>query len=171
MPRNPRPRLDPPRSVEWATPAKVYAALDAEFRFDLDPCPLGSADDGLALEWRGRRVFCNPPYGDIAPWLEKGREADVAVFLVPARTDVRWFHGLVLPFASDIRFVRGRLRFGNGANNGAKHRGKVAAPFANMILVFRKGVIRNGERAFQWQHLDRVRKPGATAIGGKQHAA
>ena len=35
-------------SVEWATPAAVYAGLDAEFRFDFDPCPLGGVVDGTS---------------------------------------------------------------------------------------------------------------------------
>jgi hypothetical protein len=117
-------------SVEWATPKGVYDALNKEFRFDLDPCPLGGSENGLAplfIEWRGRRVFCNPPYGDVSEWLKRGREAVIAVFLLPARTDTRWFHELVLPFASEIRFVRGRLKFGNATTG---------APFPSMIVVF-----------------------------------
>ena len=97
-------------SVEWATPKGVYDALDAEFHFDFDPCPLDGSEDGLATlftEWRGRRVFCNPPYGNIAAWLRRGQDADLAVFLVPARTDTRWFHELVMPFACEIRFIVG----------------------------------------------------------------
>jgi hypothetical protein len=121
-------------SNRWATPPDVYAALHAEFGFDFDPCPLDGATDGLAplwSDWRGRRVFCNPPYGPgIGDWLRRGREAEVAVYLIPARTDVRWFHDLVLPHASEIRFLRGRLKFG-GAKNGA--------PFPSMVVVFRAG--------------------------------
>jgi len=119
-------------SVEWATPKGVYDALDGEFHFDFDPCPLDGSEDGLATlftEWRGRRVFCNPPYGDIAGWLRRGREAELAVFLVPARTDTRWFHELVMPFASEIRFIRGRLKFGHATNN---------APFPSMLVVMRQ---------------------------------
>ena len=78
----------------------------------------------------GRRVYCNPPYGPgIRPFLERGLEADVAVFLIPARTDTKWFHELVLPHAKEIRFVRGRLKFGDAVNS---------APFPSMIVVFEK---------------------------------
>jgi hypothetical protein len=80
-------------SVEWPTPAGVYAMLDDEFHFNFDPCPLGGNQDGLAslfTDWRGKRVFCNPPYGSgLGKWLERGLEADLAVFLIPARTDTR----------------------------------------------------------------------------------
>jgi site-specific DNA-methyltransferase (adenine-specific) len=73
-------------------------------------------------------VFVNPPYGPgIRKWLERAGEADLAVFLLPARVDTRWFHDLVLPHAREIRFIRGRLKF-----VGAKH----PAPFPSMIVVF-----------------------------------
>jgi hypothetical protein len=118
----------------WATPGDVYAALDREFRFDLDPCPLDGDTDGLSplfCQWKGRRVFCNPPYGrGLGEWLLRGTEADIAVFLIPARTDTKWFHEVVLPRASEIRFLKKRLRFGGSTNN---------APFPSMVVVFRKG--------------------------------
>ena len=119
-------------SDRWATPPEVYKTLDDEFGFDFDPCPLDGTEDGLAplySHWDGRKVFCNPPYGPgIGKWLERGLEASVAVFLIPARTDTRWFHDIVLPKAKEIRFIRGRLKFG-GAKNGA--------PFPSMIVVFK----------------------------------
>ena len=118
-------------SQEWATPTDVYAALDAEFKFTFDPCPLGGTVDGTAplfVRWFGQRVFCNPPYGPgLRPFLNRAVEADLAVFLVPARTDTRWFHDIVLPHAKEIRFVRGRLKFGGAKNT---------APFPSMIVIF-----------------------------------
>lgn len=117
---------------KWATPTDVYAALDAEFRFTLDPCPMDDAErifeqDGLLRSWAGERVFCNPPYGNgVGDWLAKAREAVVAAYLLPARTDTRWWHDYAMR-ADDIRFVRGRLKFG-----GAKN----AAPFPSVILIF-----------------------------------
>jgi hypothetical protein len=121
------------QTVEWPTPKKVYDDLNAEFCFDLDPCPLGGSEDGTATlfcRWEGRRVFCNPPYGpQIRDFLARGPEADVAVFLIPARTDTRWFHELVIPYAAEVRFVKGRLKFGEA---------KTGAPFPSMIVVYRK---------------------------------
>jgi site-specific DNA-methyltransferase (adenine-specific) len=118
-------------SEDWATPLDVYAALDAEFRFDFDPCPLRGNQDGTAtlfVEWVGRRVFCNPPYGPgLRPFLERAHEPDVAVFLIPARTDTKWFHEIVLPRAKEIRFIKGRLKFGGAKNS---------APFPSMVCVF-----------------------------------
>ena len=116
----------------WATPKELYAKLDAEFGFNFDPCPLDGKVDGrspLFCSWIGKRVFCNPPYGpEIPKFLERGFEAEIAVFLIPARTDTRWFHDIVLPKASEIRFLRGRLKFGDSKNS---------APFPSMLVIFR----------------------------------
>ena len=121
------------QTVEWPTPVDVYRALDAEFHFDLDPCPINGTVDGTAplfCDWTGRRVFCNPPYGpQIRDFLARATEAEVAVFLIPARTDTRWFHELVLPSAREVRFVKGRLKFGDAKN---------AAPFPSMIVVYQR---------------------------------
>lgn len=117
-------------SDEWATPQTVYDALNREFSFTFDPCPLNGTEDGratLLCEWRGKRVFCNPPYSDIRKFLERWHEPELAVYLIPARVDTRWFHELVLPFASEIRFIRGRLRFGDAVNT---------APFPSMVVVY-----------------------------------
>ena len=53
----------------------------------------------------------------------------MAVFLIPARTDTRWFHDIVLPKAKEIRFIKGRLKFGDAVNS---------APFPSMIVVFKQ---------------------------------
>jgi site-specific DNA-methyltransferase (adenine-specific) len=119
-------------SDEWGTPSAVYEELHKEFAFDFDPCPISGDTDGrstLFCSWSGRRVFCNPPYSDIRPFLERWREAEIAVYLIPARTDTKWFHEICLPHAAEIRFIRGRLRFGNAVNS---------APFPSMIVVFER---------------------------------
>jgi hypothetical protein len=50
----------------WLTPPALYAALDAEFHFDFDPCPhpLPPGFDGLTCEW-GKSSYVNPPFGSI----------------------------------------------------------------------------------------------------------
>jgi hypothetical protein len=118
---------------KWATPPDVYAALDAEFGFTLDPCPIEWApethENGLSRSWAGHRVYCNPPYGPaIGAWLGKAREADLAVYLLPARTDTRWWHERAM-LADEIRFLRGRLRFGGQLN---------PAPFPSCVVIFRR---------------------------------
>lgn len=84
---------------------------------------------GLALSWRGQRVFCNPPYrrGQIERWLAKAREAYLAVYLLPSRTGAAWWHDHALR-ADEIRFVRGRLKFGGA---------KINAPEWSVIVIYR----------------------------------
>lgn len=110
---------------EWETPPAFVAALEAEFgRFDLDPCARAETakaefyytqeDDGLVQPWDGH-VFVNPPYSKPGPWVEKAlfehaRAGATVLLLLPAATDVGWFHDLVLPHCN-VRFIRGRLRF------------------------------------------------------------
>lgn len=122
-------------NIHEKTPDSFYKELNGEFCFDFDPCPLNSTENGLRRQW-GKRAFVNPPYGKaIRPFLEKCLyeikcgNTETAVFLLPSYTDVRWFHDIVLPYAKEIRFLKGRLKFGEHNNS---------APFASMIVVFAK---------------------------------
>jgi site-specific DNA-methyltransferase (adenine-specific) len=113
----------------WATPKALYEQLDAEFRFDDDPCPL-HGEGGFDREW-GRCVFVNPPYGrEITAWVRRAYEESLkgktVVCLVPSRTDTRWWHEYVMK-AWQIRFIRGRLHF-NESPQGA--------PFPSAIVIF-----------------------------------
>lgn len=125
-------------TCEWETPIDLFRKLDAEFHFTVDVAASDAnrkcdkfftvSDDGLAQSWDGETVWCNPPYGrEIAKWIKKASESKcLSVFLIPARTDTKWFHDYCLGKA-EIRFLKGRLKFG-GADN--------AAPFPSMIVVF-----------------------------------
>lgn len=53
-------------------------------------------------------------------------DGQLIVMLLPARTDTRWFHDYILN-KSEIRFVRGRLKFGNSNNS---------APFPSMVVIY-----------------------------------
>lgn len=81
----------------------------------------------------GQRVFCNPPYGrkTTGKWVKKCYEEakkpkTVVVALIPARTDTRFFHDYIYHKA-EIRFIKGRLKFGNCKN---------AAQFPSMVVIF-----------------------------------
>jgi hypothetical protein len=114
----------------WRTPNYLYQELDEEFNFDYDPCPEDPQLDGLTTEW-GKRNFVNPPYGhSIIKWIKKGYEESqkdkLVVFLIPSRTDTKWFHEICTK--GEIRFIKGRIRFEGAKNN---------APFPSMIVIFR----------------------------------
>ena len=116
--------------LDWQTPDEVYEELDKEFHFDYDPCPREPTVHGLLIDW-GKRNFVNPPYGRVIQnWLRKGYfealKGKLVVFLIPSRTDTRWWHEYVMK-ADEIRFIKGRLKF-----KGAKWN----APFPSCIVVF-----------------------------------
>lgn len=128
------------KSTEWETPKSLFNELNSEFAFTLDVCATDDnhkcdkyftkQQDGLIQDWENERVFCNPPYGrEIIHWVEKcAKHNGIAVMLLPARTDTKWFHEYIYqkPNAS-IRFIKGRLKFGGSINS---------APFPSMIIIF-----------------------------------
>lgn len=128
-------------------PPRFFEEINEEFNFNLDPCSTDEnhkcdsyytmADNGLEKDWSGNRVFCNPPYSNIATWVEKcyregHKDNTLVVMLIPARTDTKYFHDYILHRA-EIRFVRGRLKFGDGKNS---------APFPSMLVIFRGAKVR-----------------------------
>lgn len=126
----------------WETPQDFFDKLDAEFHFTLDACAIPEnakcekyftpEQDGLRQAWTGT-VWCNPPYcRQTGKWVKKAHDESIknkctVVMLLPSRTDVSWFHDYILGKA-EIRFIRGRLKFGNAKNS---------APFPSMVCIFR----------------------------------
>jgi site-specific DNA-methyltransferase (adenine-specific) len=121
-----------PKDKRWRTPTAVYEELCKEFDFTFDPCPPNPTFDGLTVEWSGR-VFLNPPYGRgwIGPWIRKAiseaRRGVLVVALLPSYTGSPWWHDLVIPNATEIRYLRGKLRFGDA---------KGVAPFWSAVVIF-----------------------------------
>lgn len=129
--------------VEWSTPQDFYDNLNSEFHFTLDACATDENHkcekyytkevNGLLQDWSGETVFCNPPYGrkETGEWVKKcfdeSSRCKNIVMLIPARTDTKWFHKYIYHKAKEVRFVKGRLKFG-----GCKD----AAPFPSMVVVF-----------------------------------
>ena len=127
------------KTDQWATPQDFFNELDREFDFTLDPCAdkdnakctkyYTADDDGLSKDWGGERVFCNPPYGrEIGKWIKKAHDSKaLVVMLIPARTDTKAWHEYIFGKA-EIRFVRGRLKFGGSKNS---------APFPSAVVIFK----------------------------------
>lgn len=124
----------------WETPKDLFDKLNEEFHFALDVCATPEnakceefytkEQDGLKQPWKGT-VWCNPPYGrQIGEWVRRAFLASVSgstvVMLLPARTDTKWFHEYIYGKA-EIRFIRGRLKFGGSKNS---------APFPSMVVIF-----------------------------------
>lgn len=126
-------------SNEWGTPLDLFDALNQEFRFGVDVCATPELakceryytpeQDGLAQKWTGT-CWMNPPYGDqIGRWVEKAHQSSkgtaTVVCLLPARVDTGWWWDHCL--FGEIRFLRGRLKFGNA---------ETGAPFPSAVVIF-----------------------------------
>ena len=137
------------QTVEWSTDDAFFEQVNREFNFTVDVAADSTNakcerfydidSDGLMQNWDGETVWCNPPYGRrIADWIYKAAVSEATtVLLVPARTDVKWFHEIVIPRA-EVRFIKGRLKFGNSKDN---------APFPTMLVIFRNAAkeLANGD--------------------------
>lgn len=121
------------------------------------------ANDGLTKHWEGR-VWCNPPFSDIGPWVQKAWESfgkfsspEVIAMLLPAsRTEQRWWQDLVEPFRDGrpwrsmpagltnlvegttlaTHFLPSRTRFGHPGNRDGI--GVGSPPFGCVLLVWRR---------------------------------
>lgn len=131
------------KTNEWSTPQAFFDELNKEFNFTLDPCATSEnakctkyftvEDDGLKQDWSKDTVFMNPPYGrEIKRWIKKAYEESLkgatVVCLIPSRTDTAYWHNYIFGKADDIRFIKGRLKFGGSKN---------PAPFPSAIIIYK----------------------------------
>ena len=137
---------------DWETPDALFQRYHDQYHFVLDLAanetnhkvdrwlgPGGEHEDALAVSWTDYltqgNLWLNPPYSRaLQPLFIQKAAEEVACFncghsivcLLPARTDTRLFHNIILPYGT-VTFLRGRLTF-KGAPAGA--------PFPSMIVVF-----------------------------------
>ena len=129
------------------TPKKLFQHLHKRFNFDLDAA--ASKENALLAKyheedvlapgvikpWIGfTRVFCNPPYSQVAKWVEHAsiaynRHGISSVLLLPVRADQSWWHSHVITNIRRVEWYKGRLSF------GGHEPGKVAFMY-NINLVF-----------------------------------
>ena len=135
----------------WTTPRDFFDKVNKEFNFTLDAAAIKSSAlvpnylgpdhdylwrrDALTVEWvgasEGGAIWLNPPYGrTIKDWVRKADAVasggGTVVCLVPARTDTSWWHEYCIHH--EIRFIRGRLKFGNQKNS---------APFPSALVIMK----------------------------------
>lgn len=126
----------------WETPQDFFNKLNAVYGFTLDVCAENHTakvdcyytkeQDALNQDWKGV-VWCNPPYGrEQIKFINKAlnehkKHGSTIVLLIPARPDTKVWQYVIFPNASNICFVRGRLKFGGAEYN---------APFPCALVVF-----------------------------------
>lgn len=139
---------------EWETPPELVQYIQNlfEINFTLDACAspenakafsyITAEQNALDQQWfsYGGAVWLNPPFGrggklqrqliQKAIHEVKAGRAKQVFALIPARTDTKLFHDDIMPNASAIYFIRGRIQFKQGNNN------LMDAPFPSMLVVF-----------------------------------
>lgn len=163
-----RPAMNHPQQVtargaldkvdDRRTPRELFDPLNEEFEFTLDAA--ASADNallgryfdreinGLRQDWTRYRVWCNPPYSDIRPWVAKAHRemwmgCDLIVMLLPAnRTEQAWWQDFIEPHRRagkiETRFQRGRLRFDTPDQDYAAQPKGNRPPFGVVLVIWRR---------------------------------
>lgn len=136
---------------EWETPLPLYNKLDSLYNFTIDLAAdasnhkhnqfLGPGsevnEDSFNEDWKGVG-WLNPPYGlktrKLQDWIKRAAvqselHNSTIVLLIPARTNTKWWHEIIMEKADQIYFIKGRPKFG-GATHG------LPQPLA--VIVFRR---------------------------------
>lgn len=159
------------------TPDEVFEVLHKEYGFTVDvaasevnhklPAFMSKEENALACSWAGERVWCNPPYVDIDPWLEHALEPEFAAFLLPVRSFNVWW-AKWKKFAECHWFI-GRMNFKPPA--GVKYS---TTPFPVCLLLFGKGITpgaeafrdaQTGERILDHVGLEQARSKKRKPVG------
>ena len=115
---------------DWQTPKEIYDYfINKGF---IDPCPYQCKVDNLKNDLGGVNLFINPPYSDIKSWVDYAIEhlnkhkENTVVFLIPSRTDTKYFQKLMNEkLDMGIYFFKGRLHFNESKNS---------APFPSCLI-------------------------------------
>jgi phage N-6-adenine-methyltransferase len=139
---------------ERFTPDKLYREYDSRFHFTLDVAATAEntktaffydrEQDGLRQPWAPHRVWCNPPYSDLEPWLRKSHSAragcPVIVMLLPSnRTEQPFWQQWIEPYRDRggwlrTEFIAKRRNFGTPDNESGKHHS--SPPFGLVAVIF-----------------------------------
>lgn len=161
--------IESPRSSsdDFFTPVALFEQLHREFLFTFDPSghelspatqAIGSYNlsSGPQRVWPngdlvGERIFCNPPYSAIGPWVEGVhfgviRGLPLVVMLLPAnKTEQPWWQDYIEPFRDgkrhalfsiETRFIRGRLKHGTPEDPEGKN--ARAGTFGSVLVIWRR---------------------------------
>ena len=143
----------------------MFDPLNDEFGFKTDAAALeqtalceiwygpGSmyGEDAFDVPWLGP-VWLNPPYGhNVGWWVAKARHEQqrgvTSVLLLSSNTETIWFQDIVMRYADEVRFIRGRVYFIDPATGKPPRSAKgdfTPAPKGSVVVVFRGNGPRDG---------------------------
>lgn len=136
---------------------EIFDPIHAEFGFTLDAAAsllnhkceryFTRKDNGLSLPWAGERVWCNPPFSDLASWTAKASHettlggCPLVVMLLPNnRCEQVFWQTYIEPFRDrglgiSVRFLKGRPRFIRPAEAKVPIKGD-RPPFGLSLVIF-----------------------------------
>lgn len=161
-----------PSADDRFTPRYLIEALHKEFSFNVDAAgnPLApaydvigrrwgpgvvGAEDALALDWVGKKVFVNPPFSQIPAWVEKAHvEARVGCLLIVMllpwnRQEQPFWHAFIEcrrdgkllagqePFTVETRAIKGRVKYGTPDDPEGK-RPHNSPNFGSGLVIWRR---------------------------------
>lgn len=145
------------------TPVAFFADLHRARRFTVDAAASHENallslywtrdTNGLAQSWENHRVWCNPPFSNLEPWLAKawaemvlGNCESVTMLLPANRCEQKFWQRHVEPFRDDrctsgirltVEFLPGRMRFGKPSSWVRPPRGD-RPPFGCALLTWER---------------------------------
>ena len=114
---------------DYETPPELFLPLDMQYSFTIDAAArednkkvarfISPEQNALTTELVGERIWCNPPYANMAPWVARfirwKWSGNIVVVLVQDKTDTVWFRDL-WEHSDIVRFLHGRVQFIGGAS-------------------------------------------------------
>ncbi len=154
----------------WQTPKALFDYYNDRFSFDCDVAAsyenalcqnyIDEGNNSLESIWQYRN-WCNPPYSDIMPWVNKAIEQAeagmITVMLIPADTSVKWFKAAFLN-CSECHFISGRISFINSETQkpvNGNNKGSVVfvfdpnSPFKSQVCLIDRDEIMGQKKAHQ----------------------
>lgn len=132
---------------DWETPQYIYDYIKDKFfngKWFHDPCPIGGVN-GLTLNWYSQN-YINPPYNPaklkeafIRKAYEESKKGNLCVMLIPASTETKIFHDVIIPNAK-VYLIRKRVKF-KGTNSEGKYVTDKTGQTGSMFVVFGKDYV------------------------------
>lgn len=164
----------------WKTPPEVFNYFNIKYHFVCDVAAsdnslcdvyLTEEKDALTYPWNtligfGEYVWCNPPYSDPLPWVNRCiYQSKIygigSVILLNHDMSTKWAQTLLVQECSIIVFTGKRIAFLNGEGEAVKGNSKGQVAF--VIPPF----MRHGKPTTEYIPLDSVMEFGAYVMANK----
>ncbi len=95
----------------WQTPEYILERVRAMYPNYFDPCPPKPGKDGLGLFWDWDGVFVNPPFSQLARWVDYGLDQPrEQIWLTHHKHDTKWCQKLVKA-STAFAMLKKRVKF------------------------------------------------------------